>query len=710
MKKIIFLISINLFLAKAFSQNQFNCSSHDYYKEQLNSNPQFKNNQQELEKFTEEFIKNTNLNKSTATTYIIPVVFHVIYTNGAGNISDAQIVNQINILNQEFPRQQPDTILTPAPFKPFAAPFNVEFRLATIDPSGNCTNGINRVYNSLANCAVAPNDVKALSYWPSNQYLNIWLVQVIRYSYAGSCNGGGYATFPGGNATLDGINIRSDLIGSIGTAATNASFGNFKGRYLIHELGHWFNLRHIWGDANCGNDFVSDTPPAVIDNSGCPSFPHNPNNTCGADGNGEMFTDYMDYTNGNCLNMFTGGQVARMTACINSPTSGRSNLWATTNLNLTGTNNPYTYSVNCVATPEILPYGQIIACVSDSVKFTDYSYGGNSTSRLWNFGAGNASSLTDSIVKVKYNVAGTYTVALTKNYLSSTKTNTFTNKVYVFDNIANAFYVVPFIDGFENIFAFNADWVTINKNNDVANWQLINTTSFSGNNCVTVNNFGSPAPSTDDLITPPYNMAAVTNATLSFMMHFAATATTNIDRLDVSVSSDCGLTWFQLYSKSATSNLKTIPAFQTSSYSPPIASNEWREEKISVDDFYLSDDVRFKFSFTSGGGNNIFIDDINLNGVNSVGIKTNYVGGGIKLFPNPTADVLNVAYTLKNKTAIQLEVVDVMGKICSTQTIDKITEGENISIITTTTLKAGVYFIKLKQGGLSIYNCKFIKQ
>lgn len=709
MKKIGFLITLNLLFLSAFSQNQFNCNSHNYLEEQLSNNPEYRNNREQLEKFTAEYIKNNSANKTASASYIIPVVFHVIYTNGPGNISDAQILDQINILNAEFPRQQPDTALTPNAFKPFAAPFSVEFRLATIDPLGNCTNGINRIYNSLSNCSLGNDDIKALSYWPSNKYLNIWLVQSMHYSGNLNCVGGGYATFPGGIATLDGINIRGDLISNIGTAATNGSWGNFKGRYLIHELGHWFNLRHIWGDATCGNDFVSDTPPAVNDNSGCPSFPRNPNNSCGSDANGEMYTDYMDYTNGPCLNMFTAGQVARMTACINSPVSGRNNLWSNANLNATGTNNPYTYPPNCVATPEILPFAPIYACVTDSVKFTDYSYGGMSTSRLWNFSGGNASSLTDSIVKVKYSAPGTYSLTLTKNYLSSSKTATFTNKVYVFSNIANPSYTVPFSDGFENTTAFNNDWTIINRNNDAASWQNVNNTNFSGNNCMSISNFGQSAPSTDDLISPAYNMGAVTDATLTFRMHFATTATTNIDKLEVSISSDCGLSWFPLYTKNASNTLKTIPSLQVGPYVPVAASSDWRLEKISIDDFYLSDNVRFKFSFTSGGGNNIFIDDVNLNGINSVGIKNNFFVGGIKVFPNPATEQLNVSYTLKNKTAIQFEIIDVIGKICLVQISDRINEGENISSINLSDLKSGIYFIRIKQNDMTIYNSKFVK-
>ncbi len=711
MKKLLFLIVASLLWLQTFSQNQHGCISHLYYEQQMQNNPEFRKNQEELEKFTAEFVKNNQASRSATTApYIIPVVFHIIHTGGPGNISDAQVIDQIQILNKEFPRQQADTVLTPAPFKAFAAGLNVEFRLATIDPNGNCTNGINRIYNSLSNCSVQQDDVKSLSYWPSNKYLNIWLVQSMHYAGSNTCNGGGYATFPGGLATLDGVNIRGDLISNIGTAVTNSGWGNFKGRYLVHELGHWFNLRHIWGDANCGNDFVADTPPHVIDNSGCPSFPRNPNNSCGGGPNGEMYTDYMDYTNGPCLNMFTAGQVARMTAALNSSASGKNNLWTNANLIATGTADPYVYPVACAAVPDILPYGPIMACVGDSVKFTDYSYGGLSTSRQWNFYGNPASSLTDSIVKVKYTTAGVYTVSLTKNYLSSSKTATFTNKVYVLNSTANPNYIVPFVESYENAIDVSNEWIIVNRNSDIATWKLDNSTSYSGANCMSISNFGAMAPSTDDLISPAYDLSTTNTNTLSFRLNATATSTTNTDKLEVSVSFDnCGLTWYPIYSKSGVT-LKTVASNQPGgAFTPSVGSTEWRLENINLDDQYLSNSVRFKFSFTSGGGNNIYVDDVNLSGNNTVGIKNNFFTGIIKVFPNPASELLNISYTLKSKSAIQLEIVDVLGKICLMQTVDRINEGENTSTVNTSSLNAGVYFVRMKQNGAVIYNSKFTK-
>lgn len=207
MKRInIFLIASLIFAIKLMAQHDFNCSSHDLYQHMINTDPDFRKNQAQPEEYTKEFVAKTSANQKTAAaTYIIPVVFHVIHTGGTGNISDAQIVDQISIMNKEYPRQQADTSMTPTAFKPIAAPFSVEFRLATIDPSGNCTNGIDRIYSSLANCSYTWDDVKGLSYWPSNKYLNIWLVQTMHYPGDMNCYGGGYSQFPGGPANTDGF-------------------------------------------------------------------------------------------------------------------------------------------------------------------------------------------------------------------------------------------------------------------------------------------------------------------------------------------------------------------------------------------------------------------------------------------------------------------------------------------------------------------------
>lgn len=706
MKNLI-IASILLFSGILTAQTNFGCMSHHFYEEQIKNDPVFKSNQEQLENYTRSFIQNYSHNKSATATYVIPIVFHIIHTGGAGNISDAQVLNQISILNTEFNRQQADTVLTPAAFKPFAAGISVEFRLATIDPNGNCTNGIERIYSTMATCSHNWDEAKNISYWPSNKYLNIWIVESMHYPGNYVCNGGGYSAFPGGPANKDGIVMRGDLIGSIGTAP-GSSWGNFKGRYLIHELGHWFNLRHIWGDANCGNDFVSDTPPAITSNGGCPSFPRNPNNSCGSNSNGEMFTNYMDYTNGPCLNMFTIGQVARMTAAITSSVSLRNNLWSAANLNATGTNDPYIYPAACAAVPQILPYGSIIACVGDSVKFTDYSYGGTSTSRLWNFSGQAASSFTDSIVKVKYPFPGTYDVALTKNLGGSSNTQTFTAKVTVMPSVVSNTQF-PFSESFEVPANFSSDWTVVNRDAwfHSRTWETFTTTSYSGSSCVGISNYGNIAPATDDLISPTYSLMAAGSLSLSFRLHFTARLSTDLDKMIVYMSQNCGQTWQVIYSKNNAA-LKTVSTLFTSNHIPPAGSSEWRNEIIDLSPYLPINEAKFRFAFTSGGGNNIFIDDINLIGF-MVGQRShpeNY--SDVKVFPNPSSAQLTLQYNTFEKEST-IEVSDVLGKkVYSQEMLNN--AGENKISINTNGFANGVYLIKIKQDNKTVYNTKFIQQ
>lgn len=694
-----------LFLSAAiFGQQGFNCNSHELYLRDILTNPEFKKNQQQLEQETQQLL--TAKNQASSATYIIPVVFHVIYTTNAGNISSVQIQNQIQILNAEFKRLQNDTVLTPGPFKALAAPFDVEFRLATIDPNGNCTNGINRVYSTLANCSFAQDDVKSLSYWPSHKYLNIWIVQSMHYSGSMTCNGGGYATFPGGPANLDGINIRGDLISNIGTAATNSQWGNFKGRYLIHELGHWFNLRHIWGDAPCGDDLVSDTPTALTDNSGCPTFPHNPNSSCaGSNVNGEMYTDYMDYTNGPCLNMFTQGQVTRMTACINSNVSGRSNLWSASNLNTTGTSDPYTYPVACLAEPEFLASGPLVICEGDSVKFTDNSYGGISGTRSWIFNGANPGTSIDSIVYATYPSVGVYPVTLTKNYQSVSKTKTSPNKVYVLSHAINPNYYMPAYDSFEDQAMFNADWITIDRDNDGNGWEFFNSTYFTGANCIGITNFDKSAPLVDELISPTYDMTYIKGGSLKFRLHFSVPASSATDKLMIYISKNCGKNWNLIYNKESTTGLITFTNNTPSSYVPTPASDEWRLETAGIPNALAGDVVRFKFVFTSGGGNNIFIDDIEVDGLSTVGLQKNTLNETVKMYPNPTAGDLHFEISNGYGNIEQIEVYDLLGKHVFSQK-----QVSNKADINVSHLQQGLYVIRLRTSLKGSVTFKFIKQ
>ena len=275
-----------------------------YLQQQILADPERAARLDQIDAFTTQYIQEHG-NEDRAVVSI-PVVFHVVYANSTQNISDAKIYAQIAQLNADYARLNSDAGNTPSAFSSLASNTEIQFCLAQRDPSGNATTGIVRKSTTVSswsdNDAVKYTANGGSSAWSRDSYLNIW-----------SCNLGssllGYAQFPGGAAATDGVVVLYSSVGSISTPGTAAPYN--LGRTATHEVGHWLNLRHIWGDANCGSDLVSDTPTQQTDNGGCPSFPHV---TCSNGANGDMFMNYMDYTDDNCMNMFSAGQKSRMQA------------------------------------------------------------------------------------------------------------------------------------------------------------------------------------------------------------------------------------------------------------------------------------------------------------------------------------------------------------------------------------------------------------
>ena len=248
---------------------------------------------------------------------VIPVVVHVIHRGGPENISDAQIKSQIDVLNHDYRKKNPDISKVPAPFKPLVADAFVEFMLASADPAGKPTNGITRTQTNVAQFT-ADNAMKFTAQgghdaWDATRYLNMWVCPEIM---DGPRTLLGYAQFPGGLPATDGVAIIHNAFGTTGTAAAPFNLG----RTATHEVGHWLDLFHIWGDAvGCGtDDQVADTPVQDRENFGKPTFPHV---TCTNGPNGDMFMNYMDYVDDAAMFMFTPGQVARVRATLAGPRS-----------------------------------------------------------------------------------------------------------------------------------------------------------------------------------------------------------------------------------------------------------------------------------------------------------------------------------------------------------------------------------------------------
>lgn len=298
-----------LFSSLSYAQTtQRNCGTMQHLDFLKSQDSQIESRMNDIEVQTANFIQQHSAMKTTGTVINIPVVVHVVYNTSAQNISDAQIRSQIDVLNEDFRKLNADRVNTPSAFSSLAADVEINFCLASKTPSGTATTGIVRKSTTVTSF-IDDDKVKYSSYggdnaWNTSQYLNIWV-----------CNLGsdllGYAQFPGGPTATDGVVMLYSAFGRTGTVYSPYN----KGRTATHEVGHWLNLRHIWGDASCGNDLVGDTPTQQTSNYGCPSYPHR---TCSNTTSGDMFMNYMDYTNDGCMNMFTTGQKTRMQALFAS--------------------------------------------------------------------------------------------------------------------------------------------------------------------------------------------------------------------------------------------------------------------------------------------------------------------------------------------------------------------------------------------------------
>lgn len=306
MKKTILQLALLISMLAFINVNaQRQCATHEHHLSMMATDPNYKANREKIEIETAQYVANPL--KQTRIVKTIPVVFHIVYNNATQNVSDAQIMSQLDVLNKDFRKLNTDWANTPAVFQPLVADCEIQFCLAQQDPAGNATTGINRVATNVTsfstNNAVKYSAQGGANIWDRNKYLNIWVCNL---------SGGvlGYAQFPGGAAATDGVVITYTGFGTIGTA--QAPFN--KGRTATHEVGHWLNLYHIWGDdgtACNGSDQVNDTPNQGGPNYGCPAFPKI---SCNNGPNGDMHMNYMDYSDDACMYMFSNGQKVRIDA------------------------------------------------------------------------------------------------------------------------------------------------------------------------------------------------------------------------------------------------------------------------------------------------------------------------------------------------------------------------------------------------------------
>ena len=414
---------------------------------------------------------------------VIPVVFHVIHYNGPENISDEQVLSGIEVMNRDFRKLNPDADDVISEFEGIAADSEIEFRLAQIDPQGDCHTGINRIVSPLT--YDGGGEVKDLIQWPRNSYLNIWVVE--------DANGAaGYSLYPGSvngaqGAGNDGIVVAHDYTGNIGTS------NNYRSRTLTHEAGHWMNLRHLWGNSNSPGDSencdmddqVSDTPVT----SGWTSCNVN-GSTCGSLDNVQ---NYMEYSY--CGRMFSEGQRTRMRAAMNSGVAQRNQLWTPENLEETGVNlEPILCEARFGASRQTI-------CVGDTVQFFDDSYHGV-TGWAWEFGDGN--SANDQNPLHTFDEPGNYDVTLTVSNGGNEVSLTELGFIQVLDPDGMS---LPFTENFEAE-ELDDNWFMVDVSNDGDGWEVTSVAGYTGEQSLRIHNWSNNVEfNRDQLISQAMDMS-----------------------------------------------------------------------------------------------------------------------------------------------------------------------------------------------------------
>jgi hypothetical protein len=290
------------------------CGTMEVYNKLVEAFPAFRKAQADIENEVTTLLESKRFFR-LSTPIIIDVVVHVLHHAEEENIAEAQIISQLEVLNKDFRSINEDVNLVPEVWKPLVADTSIEFRFAAKDSAGLETAGITRTSTGVQTFGT-DNAMKAtasggIDPWPTDRFLNIWV-----------CNLGesllGYAQFPGGPLETDGVVIDYRAFGTTGTARAPFNFG----RTTTHEIGHYLNLSHIFGDGR-GNscldtDYVDDTPNQLGPNYQKPTFP---SVSCNNGPDGDMFMNYMDYVDDDSMFMFTEGQAARMNATLFGPRS-----------------------------------------------------------------------------------------------------------------------------------------------------------------------------------------------------------------------------------------------------------------------------------------------------------------------------------------------------------------------------------------------------
>lgn len=557
------------------------------------------------------------------TIYEIPVVVHVIHQSSdsegnGGNIPEGQITSQITTLNEDFRRMNADQINTPADFLDDATDVNVTFVLAKRDPEGLPTTGIVRVVGSQNSYTInEAEELAANSYWPAEEYLNIWVANLsgglLGFAKFPVSNEPGMDEDPNLNRLIDGVYVDYEYFGT-GFNADDFS----KGRTLVHEIGHWMGLRHIWGDGGCSvDDFCNDTPVQGSSTSGCPDVTKTSCSTI------DMFQNYMDYTDDVCMNLFTNCQGDRMrTVLENSPrrkelltSSGKADAVQVAN----------DLGIRSVISPS---FGNCFMEFSPQVEIRNYGTNDITSYSIDLLVDGGLIS-TDAFIQTLNPLQSVFInlselsisedvedISIKISGVNGGVDGNADNDCESVSTFFPSIQIAPLTEDFEGAEESIAEfWKMKNSNLNPPAWGFATAPNTTiENKAAMLSYYGAPGGSfgeLDYLFSPVLDLTELPTADLKFKYAYANHDTNLSDALTVIVSTDCGATFPQgniLFQKIG-AELSTSPS--TNSLFVPRDQGDWVEIDINFGEF-STEEVVIAFVGSNGGGNNLYLDDIQI--------------------------------------------------------------------------------------------------
>ncbi len=679
MRQIFVLISfasILLFNINAVGQSHV-CGTDEHYKSLWEANPKLKEimKANEISAPVPEYqLSNSRADKPKL---IVPCVFHIIHNNGTENISKDRVYQALDFLNSCLAGTNNQSSVR-AQFRDLIAQFDIEFRLATIDPNGNCTDGITRTESELT--SAAGENVKSLINWNTLKYFNIWVVENIDREIGIPGTVLGYAQFPTDpNNQNFGIVIRADNINANSTT-------------LTHEVGHCLGLFHPFQDG-CGaensdcelqGDGVCDTPPSAEPNFGC----NRTLNSCDFDPRLDNIENFMDYSS--CGNMFTIGQDERARRLF----ALKSFLYSEANLQKTGALAD-ARTIVCKPTADYY-IGNTTACANGTIQFFQNSTNNTEAQYEWTFTNQNGTVVTASgeSPRVDFLEPGIYTLKL-RAFTTAGEDIIEEEKAFeIFPEVSNL--ADPRGYDFEYSGQFDEPGFIRNEDQNGLAWQVGFNAGFRGLGSAFLNSVEAEEGFTYSFQLPPYDVTAADEKVIRFKLATARRFPASSDILRVRASINCGQTFTNLRQLSG----DLLYAASKRDYSAPFTPDptEWQDVTIDIPStFRNARNLIIRFDVENRQGNNMYIDLVGIGSQSWVNLNSiDKKSSEVEIYPIPANDIINITSNNNVSNAI-IKVYNVQGQLL--KTINNINLSSNpisFSPVNLNINAAGVYNIKIE--------------